>query len=162
MDRLWAPWRKAYVTGDTPSDGCLFCHLRDGPGDGSDMVLMRNSHVLAVMNRYPYTNGHMMIAPLRHAALFSELSPEEGAALLAGVAMAERALMEGMKCAGINGGWNFGRCAGAGVEGHLHVHVLPRWPGDVNFLPVLADARVLSESLESAFERLLPWFGSRD
>ncbi len=158
MDRLWAPWRKAYVSGEAAGEGCLFCRLLSESDDRGNLVLARGEHFFAVLNRYPYTNGHLMIVPNRHVPLFSDLGPSEGAALLAGVSAAERAFSEVMRCGGINGGWNVGRCAGAGVEGHLHLHVLPRWPGDVNFLPATADTRVLSESLESSYERLLPFF----
>lgn len=158
MDRLWAPWRRAYVSGETPEQGCLFCRLASGSDDRADLVLARGRLAFAVLNRYPYTNGHLMVVPVRHVALFSELGPEESAAVLAGVSAAERAFAEVMSCGGINGGWNVGRCAGAGVEGHLHLHVLPRWPGDVNFMPAVAEVKVVSESLESSYERLLPYF----
>ncbi len=159
VDRLWAPWRSEYVTGAAASGGgCLFCELSVPGGDPEGLVLCRRSRVLAVLNRYPYINGHMMVAPLRHAAWLSELEPGETVELLETLADAERALREGMRCAGVNGGWNIGRCAGAGVEGHLHVHILPRWPGDVNFMTTNADTRILSESLESTRDRLAPYF----
>ena len=158
MDRLWAPWRKVYVTGAAGVKGCLFCSLLADDDDRGNLILARGPLVSAVMNRYPYTNGHLIILPNRHVALFSELSPGEGAAMLAGAAAAERAFSEAMNAGGINGGWNVGRCAGAGVEGHLHLHMLPRWPGDVNFMTSVMDTRVVSESLESSFERLKPFF----
>lgn len=158
MDRLWAPWRRAYVSGEASEQGCLFCRLAAGPDDAGNLVLARGRLAFAVLNRYPYTNGHLMVVPVRHVALFSELEPAEGAALMAGVAAAERAFAEVMSCGGVNGGWNVGRCAGAGVEGHLHLHVLPRWPGDVNFMPAVAEVKVVSESLESSYQRLRPYF----
>lgn len=161
IDRLWAPWRSDYVTGAAAGGGnCLFCALSAPGGDSENLVLCRTSRVLAVLNRYPYINGHMMVAPLRHVAWLSELEPAEAADLFDTLADSERALREGMRCAGVNGGWNIGRCAGAGVEGHLHVHILPRWPGDVNFMTTTAGTRVLSESLESTRDRLAPFFGS--
>jgi ATP adenylyltransferase len=158
MDRLWAPWRSSYVTAPQ-TGGCLFCGLASGDGDGDGLVLARRPLVIVVLNRYPYTNGHLMVAPVRHAAMFSLLSEDERSALLGAVSVAERAFTEGFRAEGMNGGWNVGRCAGAGVEGHLHVHVLPRWPGDVNFMPAVAGARVISESLESSRDRLRPFFG---
>lgn len=158
MDRLWAPWREIYVTGGSGGNGCLFCGLLAGDDDRGNLILARGPLAFAVLNRYPYTNGHLMIVPSRHVALFSELTPEEGALMLAGAAAAERAFSEAMHAGGINGGWNVGRCAGAGVEGHLHLHILPRWPGDVNFMTAVTDTRVVSESLESSYERLRPFF----
>jgi len=126
--------------------------------DESNLVLCRRRGVFAVLNRFPYINGHLMVVPERHAGLLGDLGPEEVAGLFEVLALAERALEKGMKCSGMNGGWNVGRCAGAGVEGHIHLHLLPRWPGDVNFMTPVAATRVLSESLETTYGKLKPWF----
>jgi ATP adenylyltransferase len=158
-DRLWAPWRSGYVSGTAPHpEGCLFCAISAGGDDEADLVLMRGARVFVVMNRYPYVNGHLMVVPHRHAAWLSELDLAETTELVAALALCETALREGMRCAGMNGGWNVGRCAGAGVEGHIHLHILPRWNGDVNFMTPVAGARVISEDLGTTFARLRPFF----
>ncbi len=147
------------MAGEVPGEGCLFCRVVAAPEkDADNLVLARRGPVIAMLNRYPYINGHMMVAPARHAGCFGDLAPEELPAFQSLLADCERALREGMRCGGMNGGWNIGRCAGAGVEGHLHLHVLPRWAGDVNFMTVTAGTRVISESLEQTRDRLLPYF----
>ena len=157
-DRLWAPWRSSYVSNTGSDHGCLFCGIGSSAADRDNLVICRRGGVFAVLNRFPYINGHLMLVPLRHVAHFSELAESEFRDLLSVVSVAEKALREGMSCAGMNGGWNIGRCAGAGIEGHLHLHILPRWPGDVNFMTTTAETRVLSESLQSTYDRMLPWF----
>jgi len=157
-DALWAPWRNAYVSGTCSDDGCLFCRIGSSDEDAGNLVLCRWGSAFAVLNRFPYINGHLMVVPVRHLALFSDLSAAEAADVLHVVGLAEKALQSGMGCVGMNGGWNVGRCAGAGIEGHLHLHMLPRWPGDGNFMTTAAETRVISESLESTYARLLPWF----
>ncbi len=159
MDRLWAPWRAEYVR-NTDGDGCVFCRISESPqSDRENYVLYRNDQLFVVLNRYPYINGHLMVVPHSHAAGLRKLSPAELEALMEAERQCERVLLEGMQCQGINGGWNMGRCAGAGVEHHLHVHMLPRWSGDVNFMSAVAGTRVLSESLEDCYKRLYPLFG---
>lgn len=159
MERLWAPWRAEYVRG-SGGDGCILCSLsRDREHDRENYVLYRNEVLYVVLNRYPYINGHLMVVPHSHSAGLRSLGPDELEALGRAEVLCERALLEGMECQGINGGWNMGRCAGAGVEGHLHVHMLPRWSGDVNFMSTVAGTRILSESLDDCYARLAPLFG---
>lgn len=159
MKRLWAPWRAEYVR-NAGGDGCVFCSISATPeSDRENYVLHRDEHLFVVLNRYPYINGHLMVVPHSHAAGLRGLFEEELAALSRMEVRCEKALLEGMGCQGINGGWNMGRCAGAGVAHHLHVHMLPRWGGDVNFMTTVGGTRVLSESLEDCYRRLAPLFG---
>ena len=159
MERLWAPWRAEYVR-KSGGNECILCSIsRDGEHDRENYVLYRNDLLFVVLNRYPYINGHLMVVPHSHATGLRGLDSRELEALAEAEVLCERALLEGMQCQGINGGWNMGRCAGAGVEGHLHIHMLPRWSGDVNFMSTVAGTRILSESLDDCYVRLAPLFG---
>lgn len=154
MDRLWAPWRMEYLMSDNPG-GCIFC---DKPADGDDrknLILFRTGSSFAMMNAYPYNNGHLMVAPFKHAASFRELSPDERRDLMEAVTRAEVILDRAFSPQGMNIGVNLGHCAGAGVPGHVHVHIVPRWEGDTNFMPVLGETRVIPELLIQTYERLL-------
>ncbi|MBN1434045.1 HIT domain-containing protein [Candidatus Fermentibacterales bacterium] len=161
-DSLWAPWRGEYVRGDAGSPGeCLFCRAAsDRSHDRENLVLFRREGCMVLLNRFPYINGHLMIAPERHVGYFAGLSGDELRAMTGLIVLAESALRRGMRAEGMNGGWNLGRCAGAGVEGHLHVHLLPRWSGDTNFLTTVAGTRVISESLEESYDLLGPLLSS--
>ncbi|HEY3670641.1 MAG TPA: HIT domain-containing protein [Acidimicrobiia bacterium] len=159
LDRLWAGWRTTYIDGvanQPPPEGaddCLFERLALEPDDES-LVLARNEHAFAVMNAYPYTSGHLMVAPLRHESTLAGLSRDEAAAVMELVQDANAAVLAAYTPDGINVGANIGRAAGAGVPGHVHVHVLPRWSGDTNFMTVIAEARVLPEPLTKSFDKL--------
>jgi len=164
VKHLWAPWRMAYVS-NTPEEeagqGCFLCAAASGTGDTS-LVVDRGDLVFILMNRYPYTSGHVMVAPVRHAAGVLALTPEEGGAMFGATQRALRALTEVMHPDGFNSGINQGSAAGASAE-HVHAHVVPRWAGDTNFMPVLGDVKVLPEALETtaahlreAFARLGP------
>lgn len=165
-ERLWAPWRYDYVSStDGGEEGCVFCAIGAGEPseDRENLVIHRGKLSYAVLNRYPYINGHMMIVPYRHVPDLASLDSSERAELMEMLVVAEKALKEGMKCQGMNGGWNIGSAGGAGIPGHLHLHVLPRWKGDTNFMATVGGIRVVSQSLEKAFEILTPLFrdGSR-
>lgn len=136
MQALWAPWRMSYILGEEKPAGCIFCLAQDGHGT-DDLVLGLGSHSLVMMNKYPYNNGHLLIAPLRHTADLAGLSAEELADLMGLVQRATKAIGELMNPMGFNVGLNLGRAAGAGIEEHLHFHVVPRWNGDTNFMTVL-------------------------
>ena len=159
LERLWAGWRTTYIDGvatQPPPEGdhdCLFERLAREP-DAESLVLARNEHAFAVMNAYPYTSGHLMVAPLRHEATLAALSRDEGAAVMALVQDANVAVLAAYSPDGINVGANIGRAAGAGVPGHVHIHVLPRWTGDTNFMTAIAEARVLPEPLTKSYEKL--------
>lgn len=158
LERLWAGWRAAYVASAamTPSTGahdCLFCGLAAADPEKA-LVVAREDLVFAVMNAFPYTSGHLMIAPLRHEAELEDLKPDEGAALMTMTQHAVVALKAAYKPDGINVGVNIGRPAGAGVPGHVHLHALARWDGDTNFMTTVAEARVLPEDLRTSWEKL--------
>jgi len=157
--RLWAPWRYSYVSGPACADECVLCRICATPGEDRDhFVLKRTGDLLVLLNRYPYINGHMMVVPVRHVPDLSALEPAERAAIIEMLASCEKALSEGLHCQGMNGGWNIGACAGAGIPGHIHMHLLPRWSGDVNFMSAVAGTRVMSASLEQSYASLLPYF----
>lgn len=153
MKRLWAPWRMEYLMSDT-SDGCIFCDKPARNDDRSSFILMRTPHSFVMLNTYPYNNGHLMIAPHRHVGGFAELTDEERCDLMDTIAAAQRILERAYSPQGMNVGANIGHCAGAGVPGHVHVHIVPRWEGDTNFMPVVGETRVLPETLEETFDRL--------
>ena len=154
LDRLWSPWRTAYVGRASAESGCLFCRVRRSRSDRANLVLARRTHALLMLNRYPYNPGHVMVATARHVRGFAELTAAEREDLLALTALAERALERAYRPHGLNVGANLGRVAGAGYPGHLHFHLVPRWEGDTNFMPVLGVTKVLPESLDATRRRL--------
>ena len=156
MEKLWAPWRMEYLVQEKP-DGCIFC--REG-SDRERLVLMTGPLTLVMLNRYPYVNGHLMVAPRRHTADLAELSDAEMLELFRTVALCRELLSRSCAPDGYNIGINLGKAAGAGVEDHLHLHVVPRWNGDNNFMSVLADIRVVPEALLESYDRLLPLFAA--
>lgn len=158
--RLWAPWRAAYLRiAAAPTHGCIFCFGALGARERRRrLVLYAGPLALVMLNRYPYSNGHLMIAPRRHIASPELLERTERAALAELQAAAVARLRPALDCAGLNLGANLGRSAGAGFADHMHWHVVPRWEGDVNFMPVLAATRVLSQHLEETFDLLEPLF----
>jgi ATP adenylyltransferase len=151
--QLWAPWRLEYIAQADEQEGCVFCRAA-ASDDEAGLVVHRGRDAFAMLNKYPYSSGHLMVAPYRHEGDFAAL--EDAAVLelhrLAGAGMA--ALAETYGPQGYNLGWNLGRIAGAGVVDHVHLHVVPRWAGDTNFMPVLADVKVLPEHLEATRRKL--------
>ncbi len=156
MDRLWAPWRMGYVSGASQRGGCLFCAALAPGNDRASLILCRRPSAFLILNAFPYTPGHLMAVLNRHVGPLEEATPEELAETMALLQSAIRALDAVYHPDGFNVGINQGRVAGAGVEDHLHVHVVPRWNGDTNFMPVLSEARVLPESLDTTYDRLRP------
>ena len=156
MERLWSPWRLAYVSGGE-SQGCVFCNAISHP-EAESLVLLRGTTAFVILNLYPYNNGHLMIVPNRHFATLADARPEELAELGQLSRWAEMALAEAYHPQGINLGMNLGRPAGAGIADHLHVHVVPRWTGDTNFMSVVGEVRVLPEDLPHTAARLRPIF----
>jgi ATP adenylyltransferase len=158
MDRLWAPWRMEYLVQEKP-DGCIFCH----EGSARERLVLRTTpRALVMLNRYPYVNGHLMVAPRRHTADLAQLSDAEMLELFRTVALCREVLAASCAPDGFNIGVNLGKAAGAGVEDHLHVHVVPRWNGDNNFMSVVGDIRVVPEALLASYDRLLPFFAARE
>jgi ATP adenylyltransferase len=149
---LWAPWRLDYVQGGADDKACIFCAA--GADEKHDLVVRRGERAYVVMNLYPYSNGHLMVAPYRHLAGPGDLDEPERAEVWGLLDESVRALTAAMSPHGFNAGINIGRVAGAGVEGRLHLHVVPRWNGDTNFMPVLADVKVMPEHITRTAEKL--------
>jgi ATP adenylyltransferase len=153
---LYAPWREELILGPK-REGCIFCEPRKQPGV-RELILYEGTRVFVVLNRYPYNSGHLMVVPYRHVALPEDLKTAERNELMAVVSTASKILNDVIRPAGLNVGMNLGSAAGAGVEGHLHVHLVPRWVGDNNFMPVLSETRVTSVSLDNVLLKLRPAF----
>ncbi len=161
MKHLWAPWRMEYIKGEANDERCIFC-IRDLEGeDDSRMILFRGKSAFIIMNKFPYTNGHLMVAPYRHTAQLEELSDAESLEMHRLLVMGKQVLQEAISPQGFNIGMNLGQIAGAGVADHLHLHIVPRWSGDTNFMPVFADVRVIPQHLEATFRFLAPFFDGR-
>lgn len=157
MSNLWAPWRIEYILG--PREGeCFLCRMFREQDDRRNLILWRGTTCAVVMNRYPYTGGHVMICPYRHVAEFSELTREERLELMDLTEKTVAVLRAAMKPHGFNIGYNIGHAAGAGLKDHLHQHVVPRWIGDTNIMPVLAGVTVVPEALDALYARLKPVF----
>jgi len=164
-NNLWAPWRIGYVQGlddgqassgtDRQGGGCFLCRINsDTSNDRDNLVLWRTPHSIVVLNRYPYNNGHTLVAPVRHIAELAQADDEELLELTKLVRDTQKALTCAISPHGFNVGMNFGRCAGAGLPDHLHIHIVPRWNGDTNFMSVCADTKVISQSLAELLEQL--------
>jgi ATP adenylyltransferase len=154
---LWAPWRAAYVR-QSRDAGCVFCEALGDERSPENLVLWRGESVFVMMNRFPYAPGHLMVSPVRHVKDLEGLSSEESMALFGSIKEAIRVLGGCLSCEGFNVGINLGKVAGAGFAEHLHVHIVPRWNGDCNFMPVLADTRVISESISETYAKLREGF----
>ena len=157
MDYLWTPWRYAYITtaarNDGKTSGCIFCELPELP-DADSKIVYRGAHCFIILNSFPYTSGHVMVVPFAHLDELQKL-PEPAAQEMMGLAQRmERILRQVYSPDGINLGMNVGRAAGAGVAGHIHMHVLPRWFGDTNFMTTVGEARVLPEALDETWKKL--------
>jgi ATP adenylyltransferase len=152
---MWAPWRKIYLRSSSAKrSGCLFCSLLREKKDKRNLVLFRAAHHSVILNRYPYNNGHLMILPNRHIDCLSQMNSLEKKEFFEVLERMRGALIRAMRPQGFNIGMNISDVAGAGIPGHLHWHIVPRWKGDVNFMPVVAQTKVISESLDSAYEVL--------
>lgn len=160
MKQLWAPWRSEYVkSGDTLE--CIFCAARTKSPEDS-LVLFNGAVSIVMLNKFPYNSAHLMIAPVRHVANVEELTPEEALDFFRLLRHSVTVLKKELNPAGFNIGMNVGRAAGAGIEEHLHTHVVPRWNGDMNFMPVLSDTKVIPEHLQATLKRLLPYYQRLD
>jgi ATP adenylyltransferase len=154
MKALWAPWRMKYILAGKKEQGCIFCPGGDRTGDAERLIVSVGQRSLVMMNRFPYNNGHLLVAPLRHVPGLDLLDEQEMLDLLLMVRRSVEVLKKVMKPEGFNVGLNLGRVAGAGVEEHLHFHVVPRWNGDTNFMTILDDVRVIPEHLQRTYEKL--------
>jgi ATP adenylyltransferase len=155
-ERIWAPWRLAYVkdAAKDSADECIFCAKPADEADEDNLIVHRGERCFVILNLYPYTNGHLMVAPYEHVARIQDIPAETTAEMLALAQRAITVLEQEYEPHGFNVGFNQGRVAGAGVEHHIHMHVVPRWGGDTNFMPVLADTRVMPQTLEQTYEAL--------
>lgn len=153
MDKLWAPWRSRFIY-QKRQRPCIFCHHSKRRQDAKYFIIARRAKAFALLNLYPYNNGHLMVAPYRHAKDLGALTPSELQGLFLLVRECERLLLRRLHPHGINLGINLGRTAGAGFKHHIHVHLVPRWEGDTNYMPIVAQTKVISESLEDMYRRL--------
>ena len=158
MERLWSPWRLAYVEGGSEPKSCIFCDALEAD-DAAPLVLLRGQLSFVILNLYPYNNGHLMVVPRRHVATLADATADELDEMIRLTQLSEMALTEAYKPQGMNVGMNLGRAAGAGIADHMHIHVVPRWTGDTNFMSVVANVRVLPEDLDRTAKRLREIFG---
>lgn len=161
MKDLWAPWRMSYILQLDQTEECIFCTKPKGQHDEEHLILHRGKTCFVMMNLFPYNNGHLMVAPYRHTADLGGLSDEERLDLMGLVGPWTRILSDVLGAQGFNIGMNLGRVAGAGIDQHLHLHVVPRWNGDTNFMPVVGDTKVISEALTETYRKLREAFCRR-
>jgi ATP adenylyltransferase len=159
LDHLWSPWRYSYLTGHKP-EGCIFCAMVATTRDEEALIVFRGEHNFVVLNRFPYTNGHLMVVPYRHVPDLAGITEAAANELMALTRAAERHIRWLYHPDGLNLGMNIGESAGAGVAGHIHMHVLPRWTGDANFMSTVAETRVLPEELPVTWRRLKDAFAA--
>jgi len=157
MESLFAPWRMDYILQNRKGRKCIFCPL-EGQSDKKRLIIRRTAFSVVMLNRYPYTYAHLMVAPVRHIHEVSRLQPEEMADIFDNLGQSISILKEACRPDGFNVGMNLGRVGGAGILRHLHFHVIPRWKGDMNFMPAIADVRIIPEHLNQTYSRLLPYF----
>jgi ATP adenylyltransferase len=163
MKKLWAPWRMTYISGigGKGRKACVFCAKPKENNDRKNLILFRGKKCFVVLNLFPYNNGHLMVVPYKHAADPDALDKNTSGELWDLVCLSRKALTRAFRPDGFNIGLNLGRTAGAGIDTHLHVHIVPRWNGDTNFMPVLGEAKVISQALSEAYDALAPAFRSR-
>ncbi|MCU1233661.1 MAG: histidine triad protein [Candidatus Solibacter sp.] len=162
MDYLWTPWRYNYITNAERVSGCVFCHAAESDDDRGNLVVHRAEHNFVILNRFPYTNGHVMVVPYGHIGLLEGM-PDEGLVEMMRLARKAEGLLRAVYHPdGLNIGMNLGQSAGAGIADHVHMHVLPRWAGDTNFMTVTGETRVLPEDLPTTWEKLTKAFAGVD
>ncbi len=158
MDVFWAPWRMEYILSDNKESGCIFCTDDDRVNDEDRLILFVGQKTMIIMNKYPYINGHLLVAPRRHVDGLDKLTEEESLDLLITVRKSIDILKKIFKAEGFNVGLNLGKVAGAGVEEHMHFHIVPRWFGDTNYMTVFAEVRVIPEHIRETYNKLKPHF----
>jgi ATP adenylyltransferase len=160
MERLWAPWRMEYINQE-PKPGCLFCRVIENPSDpDAELVVWRPDGAIVMLNKFPYNAGHVMVAPVAHKGDLADLDDSESAALMAALRRTITVLRAALQPEGFNVGANIGRAAGAGIPDHVHLHVVPRWNGDTNFMPVIGEVKIVNEHLVRTAEKLREAFAS--
>ncbi len=159
MDRLWAPWRMKYIrTLGSEDPGCIFCVKPKQDLDKNNLIVYRGEHCFAILNAFPYNNGHLMVVPYVHTCELSELGGDIAKELWDVVTLSTQVLTEAFHPDGFNVGMNIGRAAGAGIEQHTHIHVVPRWNGDINFMGAVGETKVLSQDLGETYDNLRPYY----
>ncbi len=157
LEILWAPWRMEYILGEKES-GCIFCTRINQDSDKENLILLRGENNFVIMNKYPYNNGHLMVVPNRHSSEFDSLSDPEKLEMINFVSKSMNVLKKTVNPDGFNVGMNIGKIAGAGIDDHLHFHIVPRWAADTNFMPVVGQTKVISEGLGETWDRLKEGF----
>jgi len=161
LKQLWAPWRMVFIESSKPSSsGCVFCELPKLNRDDESLILFRSQTSFIIMNKFPYNNGHLMAIPFRHTADFNSLTSAELSDLMSLTQQCTTALNQAYHPEGFNIGMNLGAAGGAGIKEHLHFHIVPRWQGDTNFMPVLSETKSMPQHLESGYKQLIPYFRS--
>lgn len=160
MKILWAPWRMKYIRRfeDKEDNGCIFCRGIQQNNDRENLILYRGKHCFVILNKYPYNSGHLMIAPLRHIGELEKLSEEELNELMRLTVLCVKILKKEYRPSGLNVGVNIGRAAGAGIEDHIHLHIVPRWVGDTNFMPIISETKIMPELPLETYNRLKKYF----
>ncbi len=159
MKQLWAPWRMGYILSDKKENGCVFCNAYNSDNDEDKLVIYRDKYAFVIMNIYPYNAGHIMVVPNRHISSPTFLKPEEELNMFNLVNKSIDVLNKAISPEGFNIGMNLGRTAGAGIEDHIHIHIVPRWNGDTNFMPIVSNTKVISESINETYKKLKECFG---
>jgi len=154
MDYLWSPWRMKYIEGNEKNNGCVFCNAQAKADGVENLIVDRGMFSYVILNRFPYTSGHLMVVPFEHIANLEELNAETRSEIMELTTRAMTILREIYRPQGFNMGANIGEAAGAGVVGHVHIHIVPRWNGDTNFMSALGDTRVLPETLEDTYKKV--------
>lgn len=158
IKQLWAPWRMDFISDTKRKEGCVFCDLLKEKEDRKNLIVHRASRVFVILNKYPYNNGHLMVVPYTHTAQLADLKKEELADLMEYGKISVEILKRSYKPEGFNLGMNLGISGGAGIRDHLHLHIVPRWNGDTNFMPVIADTKSMPQHLEASFDQLFSQF----
>jgi ATP adenylyltransferase len=162
MRRLWAPWRIKYIRSLGKEKGCIFCTKPKEKKDQKNFILKRGKKTFVILNIFPYNPGHLMVAPYRHTGDLGKITEEEAKELFDMLRLSVSALKKAFKPHGFNIGLNIGKTAGAGFPGHLHFHVVPRWDGDTNFMPIIGEVKVIPEEIENTYKVLLPHFDGQN
>lgn len=159
MNHLWSPWRMEYIESSDKEEGCVFCNAQARQDSAENLIAHRGKNAYVIVNRYPYTSGHLMVIPFEHKGNLEELDPETRAEMMELTSHSITTLKNIYKPQGFNVGVNIGDVAGAGVLGHVHIHIVPRWKGDTNFMSSVGETRVLPENLEDTYQRVKKEFG---
>jgi ATP adenylyltransferase len=161
MNHIWSPWRMKYIETNEQEEGCVFCGAQAGEDSVANLIAFRGQRAFVILNLYPYTSGHLMVIPFEHVATLEELNPAARAEMMELSSQCMTILQKIYNPQGFNMGANIGKAAGAGVPGHVHIHIVPRWGGDTNFMSTLGETRVLPESIEDTYTRVRAGFSSK-